>query len=67
MNSRLNPKYYDKMSELLDALIAQRRKEALDYKKYLEQIIALAKKVVNPSSRRGVSRRTRYAWQALAL
>ena len=46
----LNPKYYDKMSELLDALIAQRRKEALDYKKYLEQIIALAKKVVNPAS-----------------
>jgi type I restriction enzyme R subunit len=45
----LNPKYYDKMSELLDALIAQRRKEALDYKKYLEQIIALAKKVVNPA------------------
>jgi type I restriction enzyme R subunit len=46
----LNPKYYDRMSELLDALIAQRRKEALDYKKYLEQIVALAKKVVNPSS-----------------
>lgn len=46
----LNPKYYDKMSELLDALIAQRRKEALDYKKYLEQIVALAKKVVNPAS-----------------
>jgi len=46
----LNPKYYDKMSELLDALIAQRRKEALDYKKYLEQIVALAKKVANPAS-----------------
>lgn len=46
----LNPKYYDKMSELLDALIVQRRNEALDYKKYLEQIIALAKKVVNPAS-----------------
>jgi len=46
----LNPKYYDKMSELLDALIAQRRKEALDYKKYLEQIVALARKVVNPAS-----------------
>lgn len=46
----LNPKYYDKMSELLDALITQRRKEALDYKKYLEQIVALARKVVNPAS-----------------
>ena len=46
----LNPKYYDKMSELLDALIAQRKKEALDYQKYLERIVDLAKKVVNPAS-----------------
>ncbi len=46
----LNPKYYDKMSELLDALIAQRKKEALDYQKYLERIIDLAKKVANPAS-----------------
>jgi type I site-specific restriction-modification system R (restriction) subunit len=27
----INPKYYERMSELLDALIEQRRKEALDY------------------------------------
>jgi type I restriction enzyme R subunit len=46
----LNPKYYEKMSELLDALVAQRKKEALDYQKYLEQIISLAKKVSNPVS-----------------
>jgi type I restriction enzyme R subunit len=46
----LNPKYYDKMSQLLDALIAQRKKEALDYQKYLEQIVDLAKKVVNPAT-----------------
>src|SRR5207245_7999069 len=46
----LNPKYYDKMSELLDALIVQRKKEALDYQKYLERITDLAKKVVNPAS-----------------
>jgi type I restriction enzyme R subunit len=46
----LNPKYFDKMSELLDALIAQRKKEAVDYQKYLERIIDLAKKVVNPAS-----------------
>jgi type I restriction enzyme R subunit len=45
----LNPKYYDKMSELLDALIAQRKKEALDYQKYLERITDLAKKVTNPA------------------
>src|ERR1035437_9342684 len=46
----LNPKYYDRMSELLDALIVQRKKEALDYQKYLERITDLAKKVSNPAS-----------------
>jgi type I restriction enzyme R subunit len=45
----INPKYYEKMSELLDALIAQRKKEAVDYQKYLENIVALAKKVSNPA------------------
>ena len=35
----MNPKYYDKMSELLDALIEERRQEALDYKDYLEKLI----------------------------
>ena len=35
----MNPKYYDKMSELLDALIEERRKGALDYKEYLEKLI----------------------------
>lgn len=41
----LNPKYYDKMSTLLDAIIEQRRKEALDYRRYLEELLALAAKV----------------------
>ncbi len=31
----LNPKYYDRMSELLDALIDQRRQDAIAYKEYL--------------------------------
>ncbi len=30
--SAVNPKYYEKMSELLDALILQRKQEALDYR-----------------------------------
>src|SRR5881296_2386525 len=46
----INPKYYDKMSELLDALIEQRKQEALDYQKYLEKIVELTKKVMNPSA-----------------
>lgn len=41
----MNPKYYDKMSELLDALIEQRRQGAIDYKHYLEQLIAQAQQL----------------------
>lgn len=40
-----NPKYYDKMSELLDALIEEKRREAIDYKKYLEKLIAHAQRL----------------------
>lgn len=41
----MNPKYYETMSSLLDALIAQRRQDAIDYRQYLEDLIALATKV----------------------
>jgi type I restriction enzyme R subunit len=44
----INPKYYEKMSELLDALINQRRQEALDYQAYLAKIVELTRKVKNP-------------------
>ena len=37
----VNPRYYEKMSELLDALILQRKQEAIDYKDYLSRIVAL--------------------------
>ena len=40
-----NPKYYDKMSQLLNALIEQRRQGAIDYKQYLERLIAQAQKL----------------------
>jgi len=46
----INPKYYEKMSELLDALIAQRKQEALDYQEYLEKIVELTKKAKNPTA-----------------
>ncbi|MDZ4342217.1 MAG: HsdR family type I site-specific deoxyribonuclease [Candidatus Binatia bacterium] len=45
----INPKYYEKMSELLDALIEERRRAALDYQKYLQKIVELTKKVKNPT------------------
>ena len=41
----LNPRYYEKMSALLDDLIKQRQQEALSYKDYLEKLIALAGQV----------------------
>lgn len=44
----VNPKYYEKMSELLDALIEERRKQASSYKAYLEKVKELAAQVVNP-------------------
>jgi len=46
----VNPKYYDQMSALLEALIEERRKQAISYQEYLEKIKALAGKVVNPNS-----------------
>jgi type I restriction enzyme, R subunit len=46
----INPKYYEKMSELLDALIEQRRREALDYQEYLRRIVELARLAVNPAA-----------------
>ena len=48
--SPINPKYYDKMSELLDALIEQRKKEAIDYQAYLEKIVKLTKQAKCPES-----------------
>jgi type I restriction enzyme R subunit len=35
----MNPKYYDRMSELLDALLEERRKGALDYRDYLAKLL----------------------------
>ena len=44
----VNPKYYERMSQLLDALIEQRRQEALDYKAYLARIVEFTKQVTEP-------------------
>jgi len=51
--SAVNPKYYEKMSELLDALILQRKQEALDYKTYLAKIVELARKASKPETQAG--------------
>ena len=44
----VNPKYYERMSELLDALIRQRKQEAMDYKAYLAKIVELTRQVSQP-------------------
>jgi type I restriction enzyme R subunit len=41
----LNPKYYDRMSELLDALLEERRKGALEYKEFLAKLLEQAAKL----------------------
>jgi type I restriction enzyme R subunit len=46
----MNPKYYDKMSELLDAILEERRKEALDYKAYLAKLLEHATKLAKGES-----------------
>jgi type I restriction enzyme R subunit len=45
----INPKYYEKMSELLDTLIQERQNQVREYEQYLASIIELAKQVQNPT------------------
>lgn len=40
-----NPKYYDKMSQLLDAILEERRRDALEYKEYLAKLLEHAAKL----------------------
>ena len=49
--SAVNPKYYEKMSELLDALILQRKQDALNYREYLDRIVELARRASDPATR----------------
>ena len=43
-----NPKYYQRMSELLSELVLRRKQEDIQYKEYLAQVIALTKQVRSP-------------------
>ena len=45
----INPKYYETMSALLDALIAQRKTDAINYKEYLAKVVELTRQVNNPA------------------
>ena len=43
-----NPKYYLRMSELLDELVKKRKQADIGYKEYLKEVVALSKKVKSP-------------------
>lgn len=49
----VNPKYFEKMSQLLDALIKERRAQAVHYTEYLRRIAALANQVERPDEAAG--------------
>jgi type I restriction enzyme R subunit len=44
-----NPKYFEKMSVLLDELIRERKEKAIQYANYLKKIVELVKQVKNVS------------------
>lgn len=44
----VNPKYYEKMSAILDKLIQDRKQGVLSYKKLLDEYIKLAKNIEHP-------------------
>lgn len=46
----INPKYYESMSELLDALIHERKAKATEYKEYLTRLVELSHQVKKPST-----------------
>ncbi|KPL80622.1 type I restriction endonuclease subunit R [Herpetosiphon geysericola] len=46
----INPRYYERMSDLLDALIQARKQQALDYQAYLAKMVALTRTVMQPET-----------------
>jgi len=45
-----NPKYFEKMSMLLDQLILDRKRGALEYEAYLQKVVDLTRQVKQPES-----------------
>ena len=52
----VNPRYYEEMSGLLDALIRRRKQEALDYQAYLAKIVDLTRRSAIPRRARPTRR-----------
>ena len=45
-----NPKYFERMSTILDELIVERKRQADEYEQYLKKIIELTKRVAKPNA-----------------
>lgn len=43
-----NPVYYNKMSEMLEDIIARRKIEAMSYEEYLRQVVEMAQAILHP-------------------
>lgn len=65
----VNPKYYEKMSAILDKLIQDRQKGVLSYKELLDEYIKLAKNVDHPEENEDYPESVRHskAMQALVV
>ena len=48
--SAVNPKYYEEISQLLDEIIRERRRGAMDYREYLSEIEGLSSQITEPES-----------------
>jgi type I restriction enzyme R subunit len=46
----INPRYYERMSELLDSLIQERKLQAQKYEEYLKKLVKLTRLVADPAS-----------------
>ncbi|MHB1661022.1 MAG: type I restriction endonuclease subunit R [bacterium] len=42
----VNPKYYEKISKILDELVKERKEQAIEYEKYLTETAELIKKII---------------------
>ena len=49
--SAVNPRYYEEISHLLDEIIRQRRRGAMDYREYLSQIEELSSQITETENR----------------
>ena len=51
--SEVNPRYYEKLSRLLDDIIRQHRRDDMNYREYLSAIVKLSSQIVGPENPAG--------------